>query len=526
MVSMKSPIVYVILDGWGIAPNGKGNAVARANTPNFDWLRKNYSYTEIGAGGESVGLWKGHQGSSEIGHFIIGAGRNVMLPNGIVARSIANKSIFKNKIYLNAMNYVKKHNSTLHISALMSDRGVHSYDVLVHALIEMAAKNKVKDVVVHFISDGRDSGTHDAKKYLSRLEKVMKKNKIGRIGSVIGRYWIMDRNHRWERVEKSYNAMIYGEAEYYTKSAKEAIENAYKREKSAEKKEENFVESDEFISPTVIVDKKGIPVGKIKDNDAFIWANFRTDRAIEISQAFTEPKFNKFNRKEKKNIHYVATFEYYKGIRCPHAFEREYPKNTLGGIISEAGLKQYRVTETEKWIYVTTVFSGMREKPFKGETRKLIPSDKIPTYDLKPKMHALDIAKDAVKAIDSGKYALILINLNNPDIIGHTGFIKSAIIGVEECDKALGLIIDATRHKDGLAIVSADHGNAEVMLQKNGEPNTNHTANNVPFIIVDDDPKFKKIKLKKGGAIKDVTPTILKILNIKKPKEMTGKALF
>jgi len=523
---MKKPVVYLILDGWGTAPPGKGNAVSLAKTPNMDRLCKNYPNTKIGAGGESIGLWKGHQGSSETGHFIIGAGRNVYLPQGIMAHAVNSGEIFKNKVYLDAMKYVKKNNSTLHLAGLVSDKGVHNYDMCIHALIEMAAKNKVKNVAIHFFSDGRDTEPYEAKKYLKRLENIIKKFKIGEIATVIGRYWIMDRDHRWERVEKGYKAMVYGEAEYYAKSAKEAIENSYKRSYAQKERGETFMESDEFMKPTVIVDKQNNPVGKVKDNDALIWVNFRTDRAIEISQAFVEPKFNKFDRGKKLDIHYACTFEYYKGIPTPHAYERVFPKKTFGEIVSKAGLKQFRVTETEKWIYVTTVFSGMREKPFPGEARLLIPSDKIPTYDLKPKMHTMDIAKAAVKAIKSDKYELIFLNFNNPDIIGHTGNMKAVITGLEECDKGVGLVVDAVRKKGGLAVISADHGNAEVMLTKKGFPDTHHTANDVPFIIVDDDPKYKNCKLKKGGAIKDVTPTILEILGIKKPKEMTGESLI
>lgn len=526
VIGMKKPVVYIILDGWGIAPPGKGNAISLAKTPNMDYLWKNYPHTEIGAGGEAIGLWKGHQGSSEIGHFIIGAGRNVYLPQGIMAHAVSSKEIFKNKAYLAAMKYTKKNNSTLHLAGLMSDKGVHNYDIVTHALIEMAAKNRLKDVVIHFFTDGRDTEPYEAKTYLKRLEKVMKKFKLGRIGTVMGRYWIMDRDHRWDRVEKGYKAMIFGEAEFHAKSAKEAIDNAYRRCKEAKARNEDFVESDEFIKPTVIADKNNNPVGRIKDKDAVIWVNFRTDRAIEPTQSFVEPKFTHFDRGKKLDIYFVCTFKYYDGVPAPHAFEKIIPKNTIGEIISKARLKQFRVTETEKWIYVTTIFSGMHEEPFPGEDRLLIPSDKIPTYDLKPKMHTLDIAKAAIDAINSDKYELIVMNFNNPDIIGHTGKIPAVIIGIEECDKGVGMVVDAVRKKGGLAIVSADHGNAEAMLTKDGKPNTHHTANNVPFIIVDDDPKYKSCKLRKGGGIKDVTLTILEILGINKPKEMTGKSLI
>jgi len=523
---MKKPVVYIILDGWGIAPAGPGNAISLAKTPYMDYLKTNYPYTEIGAGGEAIGLWKGHQGASEIGHFIIGAGRNVFLPQNKIANAVSSGEIMENKVFLGTMEYVKKNKSTLHIAGLMSNSGVHGYDVFMHAIIEMAAKNGVSDVVVHFFTDGRDTPPFEAKVYLDRLNKVFEKTGIGRVGTVMGRYWIMDRDHRWDRVEIGYKVMTEGKAEYYAKSAEEAIETAYQRAKEAKERGENFYESDEFIKPTVIIDERQKPVGVIKDGDALIWANARTDRAIEITQAFIEDNFSDFNRGEKLDIKFVGTFKYYEVMKASYAFEKDYPTNTFGEIISKAGLKQFRITETEKWIYVTTMFSGMKEEPFEGEDRMLIPSDKIATYDLQPKMHTMDIAKGAVEAINSDKYALIMMNFNNPDIIGHTGNIPATIIGIEECDKAVEMVTKATLEKGGLVVVSADHGNAEVMVNENGMPETSHSANNVPFIVVDDDPKYKNIKLKSGGAIKDVTPTILEILEIPKPPEMTGVSLI
>ena len=506
---MKKPVVYLIMDGWGIAPEGQGNAITLAKKPTFDYLWNTYPHTEIGAGGEAIGLWKGHQGSSEMGHLIIGAGGNVYLPQGIAAHAIQSGEVFSNKAYNEAIDFAIAHNSTLHLPGLMSNAGVHSYDLLTHALIELAAKKGLKDVVVHFFTDGRDTEPKDAHIYVDRLNEVFKKTGIGKIGSVMGRYWIMDRDHRWERVEKGYNAMVHGIADFKANSAMEAIEMAYSRD-----------ETDEFISPTIIGENK------IKDNDVVIWTNVRTDRAIEISQALVEENFPHFNRGIRPKIFYTATFKYYEELKAPYAFEREFPTNTLGEIISKAGLKQFRVTETEKWIYVTTIFSGMREFPFIGEERKLIESDKIATYDLQPKMHTLDIAKTAAEAINSDLYNLIIINFNNPDIIGHTGNIEATIMGVEECDKGLKILVDAIIAKKGLLIVSADHGNAEVMLTAEGKPETQHSANKVPFIVVNDDLEYKNIKLKSGGALKDVTPTILEILGVDKPEEMTGESLI
>jgi len=519
-------VVYIILDGWGVAKAGPGNAISLAKTPYMDFLKANHPYTEIGAAGEAIGLWKGHQGASEIGHFIIGAGRNVHLPQGIAAQAVASGELFKNKEYLEAMRLARERGTTLHLAGLTSNSGVHSYDVFTHALIRMAKENGVKNVVVHFFSDGRDTGQYEAKTYLNRLEEVFKETGVGRVGTVMGRYWIMDRDHRWERVEKGYRAMVEGEAQYQAKSAKEAIEAAYQRGEVAKKRGDNFWESDEFIEPTVIINDKGEASGKINDGDVVLWTNFRTDRAIEITRALIEPEFDDFERGKKKEIYFVGAFEYYQGMPAKHAFEKVIPKNTIGEIISKAGLKQFRVTETEKWIYVTTMFSGMREEPFEGEDRMLIPSDKIATYDLQPKMQTALIAKAAVEAIKSKKYSLVMMNFNNPDIIGHTGNIPATIEGVEECDRAVETVVKATLANDGLAVVSADHGNAEQMLNEDGSAETQHSANDVPFIVVDNDPKYRTIKLKKGGAIKDVTPTILEILGIEKPEEMTGESLI
>ncbi|MFZ2202377.1 MAG: 2,3-bisphosphoglycerate-independent phosphoglycerate mutase, partial [Microgenomates group bacterium] len=500
---------------WGLAPAGPGNAISLAHTPTMDSLWQSYPHTEIGAGGEAIGLPAGHQGSSDIGHLIIGAGRNVYLLQGQVAHAVSSGEIKINTVFLEAIDRAKKYNSTLHLAGLMSDKGVHSYDGVMHALIRMAAEKGVKDVIIHYFTDGRDTGVYETKKYLSRLEEVFKETGVGQVGTVMGRYWIMDRDHRFDRVEKGYKAMTKGEAKFTAQTALEAIDKAYERQ-----------ETDEFIEPTVIVDQAGEPIGRIKDNDVLIWTNFRSDRSIEPTQAFTESNFSDFDRGPKPNIYFVGLYKYYDKMTAPFALVKDVPINTIGEIISKSGLRQCRIAETEKWIYVTTTFSGLREEPFPGEDRILIPSDKIATYDLAPKMHALDIAKAAVEAINSDQYELVMMNFANPDIIGHTGNMPATIEGIEECDRAVNLVVEATRAKNGLAIISADHGNAESMLTSENKMDTQHSANNVPLIIVSDDPAYKNIKLKTGGALQDVTPTILEILGIKKPVEMTGQSLI
>ncbi len=517
-------VVLIVLDGWGLAKKWRGNAIHVANTPNYDRLIKDYAFVPIGAASKSVGLKKGHQGASEIGHFVIGCGRNKALPQFIVYKAFKSGAFLKNKAFLKAMRHVKKNNSTLHLAGLLSDKGVHSYDETCFALVKMAKKNGVKDLVVHVITDGRDTTAYEAKKYIRRLQNVLRKNRLGVIGTVIGRYWIMDRDHRWKRVEKGYNAMVKGIGEHRARNALKAIENVYSIAEDEKKKHKKFVESDEFIKPTIIVDKKGRPVGKVRDKDAFIWFNFRTDRSIEITQAFVEPKFNKFKR-EKKDILFVCMMEYYKGVPALVALKKIYPKKTLGEILSKHKLKQLRLAETEKWIYLTTILNGMREKPFKGEDRILIRSDRIPTYDLKPKMQAEKITEKLVQAINSKKYNAIFVNYANPDILTHTGKIKGVVKGVETIDKGLGKIVKAVKKTNYVLLITADHGGAEKMLSRNGTPHIHHTASKVPFILVSEEKKLKKAKLRKG-VLRDVAPTVLDLMGIKKPTEMTGKSLL
>ncbi len=517
------PVVLIVLDGWGLGKKYKGNAVHVAKTPNYDRLVKEYPFVPIGAAGEYVGLKKGHQGASEIGHFVMGCGRNSALPQFIVLNAFKSGAFLKNKAFLKAMKHVKKNNSTLHLAGLLSDKGVHSYDETCFALIEMAKNNGVKDLVVHVITDGRDTTAYEAKKYIRRLQKVLKKNNLGRIGTVIGRYWIMDRDHRWKRVEKGYNALVKGIGYHKARNAIEAIEEVYKIAER-ERKENKFVESDEFIKPTIIVDEKDRPVGKVKDKDAFIWFNFRTDRSIEITQAFVEPRFSKFKRK-KRDVLFVCMMQYYKAVPALIALKKTYPKKTLGEILSKHKLKQLRIAETEKWIYLTTIFNGMEEKPFKGEDRILVPSDKIATYDLKPKMQAEKITEKTVQAINSKKYDAIFVNYANADILTHTGKIKAVVKGLETVDKGLGKIVKAVKKANGTLLITADHGGAEEMLSRNGTPHIHHTTSKVPLILVSENPELKKARIRKG-SLRDIAPTVLDIMGIPKPREMTGKSLL
>jgi len=500
------------MDGWGIGDEWEHNPIFLAPTPTIDDLIKNQPHTIIGAAGTKVGLTMGHQGSSEIGHYTIGAGRNVLLPQTMLSQAVKTGEIFKNQAYLEAFKKAKANDSGVHFFGLLSDKGVHGYDETLHALLEMAVKNQIKPdkINIHVISDGRDTSPKEVKKYLERLVKKQKELglDVSSIKTIIGRWWIMDRDHRWERVEKSFNAITYAQSQYKAKTVDEAIDQAYERG-----------ETDEFITPIVINDYQGVAKGDIVIN-----FNYRVDRAIEISQAFVEEEFEGFKRAQgKPDVHYVATTEYYKGLDTPIAFQRPEVKNSLGEVLAKKGLTQLRISETEKWVYLTTIFNSMREEPFENEDRILIPSDKVATYDLKPEMKAIEIAETVVKKLQEQKYDVIIVNFANPDILGHTGIKKAVIVGIETVDKAVGMVLDEINKQKGVAIITADHGDAEICWDcKVDQSHTAHTASDVPFFLVG----AGNVKLKPNGILADIAPTILDLLNIEKPEEMTGESLI
>lgn len=498
------PVVLVIMDGWGIAKKGKCNAISRANTENFDYFWKNYPHTTLKAHGEFVGLPKGCQGSSEVGHLNIGAGRVVFQSLGRINKGIKEKSFFRNSAFLSAIKNCKRKKSSLHLMGLVQDEGVHSHQEHLFALLELCRKEGLKNVFVHFFADGRDTPPKSALKFLKVLEGRMRKLKTGKIAIVCGRYYAMDRDNRWERIKKAYEAIVEGRG-IPAASAKAAIIASYKKR-----------ETDEFIRPTVIGNFSGV-----KNNDSVIFFNYRADRARQLTKAFVEKNFKGFSRK-KINVIYVCMTQYYKGVPAEIAFPERHMKNILGEIISKKGISQLRISETEKYAHVTYFFNGEIEKPFKGEHRILIPSPKVATYDLKPEMRALDISKRLAREIDKEKYGFVACNLVNCDMVGHTGKIKAIIKGVGAVDNGLGIIWNSVKKKKGVLLVTADHGNAE---RKCGATRTAHTLNEVPFVLVSDDKKLKNAKLGKG-ALKDIAPTVLEILDIKKPKEMGGKSLI
>jgi len=512
-MKLKNPVLLIILDGWGIGKKDEHNPIFLAPTPTMDYLSQEYPHTALKAGGEGIGLEPGHQGASEIGHFIIGAGRNVLLPQHQVKQAVLKGDFLKNQAYLEAIKKIKKSGGALHLIGMLSNEGVHSYDITCHALLELAARSKLKKVYIHIFSDGRDTAPEEVEVYLERLKGAMNKFGVGEIASIMGRWWAMDRDHRWERIQKAYETLTEGNGFYHFPSIEEAIDRAYQRG-----------ETDEFIKPTII-EKNGKPVAIIKDGDAVFNFNFRIDRAIEITQAFVETDFNAFLRTKKLDLAYVALTDYYENMPTPFALKRTRVKNSLGEIISQAGLKQLRVTETEKWAYLTKIFNGMHEEPFEGEDRILIPSDKLRTYDLKPEMKAREIAETVCQKLDEEIYDVIIINFANPDILGHTTNKEAVIKGIVAVDQGLGEIIQKVREKNGIALVIADHGNAEIVHDiKLDKPHCYHTDSNVPCILVAEDSQYKKLRAR--GAIKDVAPTLLRIMNLEIPSEMTGQCLI
>lgn len=506
MTNTKKRALLCILDGWGISKDTDYNAVYSANTPNFDNFIKNAPNTQIHADGLSVGLPEGQMGNSEVGHLNIGAGRVVYQELTRINKSIDEGEFFKNEEFLNAINHVKKNNSAMHIYGLVSPGGVHSSMKHLNALIEMMAKNGLKDVYVHAFLDGRDTPPKSASEYLAQTENELAKHNLPKIASIIGRYWAMDRDKRWERVERAYDCLTLGEG-IKEDNSEIAIQNSYDNDKT-----------DEFVEPTVIQNRR------IEDNDAIIFFNYRPDRAREITRAFTDANFDGFNRKKTiKNLYYVCMTQYDETMDVPVAFKPQTLVNILGDVLDENGIKQFRTAETEKYAHITFFFNGGVEKEGKLETRALVNSPKVATYDLKPEMSAYEVCNNVLKALDNPEYGFILVNFANPDMVGHTGVMEAAIKACEAVDECVGKIAKKALENNVDMIITADHGNAEWMFNKEtNAPQTAHTTNVVPFIIVSNN----KYELNQSGALCDIAPTILDILDIQKPNEMSGKSML
>ena len=503
--------MLMILDGFGDNKNKDGNAIKLAKTPNIDKLMKKYPNTDIFTSGLHVGLPEGQMGNSEVGHTNIGAGRIVYQELTRITKSIEDGDFFSNPEFIAAIENCKKHNSKLHILGLVSDGGVHSHNRHLYGLLEMAKRRDFENVYVHCFLDGRDTPPASAETYVAELQEKMKEKGVGKIASLSGRFYAMDRDKRWQRVQKCYDALVNGEGEKAGDPIK-AIEDSYQKEVF-----------DEFVVPTVICNGNE-PVAKIEENDSVIFFNFRPDRAREITRALVDPEFDGFETK-KMNLYYVCFTSYDETMPNVHiAFKKEPLKNTFGEVVSEAGLTQLRIAETEKYAHVTFFFNGGEEKQYPGEDRILVPSPKVETYDMKPEMSAYEVTDKVCEALENDKYDVVILNFANTDMVGHTGSLQAAIKAVEAVDECVGRIVKIIEEKQGNLLITADHGNAEQMIDyKTGEPHTAHTTNPVPIILV---TANKEYKLKEDGKLADLAPTMLDLMGIKQPEEMTGESLL
>ena len=504
-------LILIILDGWGMREELKGNAIAQANTPAVDALMERYPSTRLASNGEDVGLPAGLMGNSEVGHLNLGAGRVVYQDLVRISKAIASGAFFKNEVLLQAMHEVRRRNSALHLMGLLSDGGVHSHNSHLYALLELARQQGLSRVYIHPLLDGRDTLPRSAGRYLRELEAKCREIGVGTIASIAGRYYAMDRDKRWPRTEKAYRAYVYGEGEGALSSL-DALTKAYGRG-----------ETDEFVLPTLIKDEWGEPLALIRDADVLISFNFRADRTRQISCAFTDREFIPFRRGERPPFPYYVTFtEYAANLTAHVVFPAVDLRDTLGEVIAACGLRQLRIAETEKYAHVTYFFSGGREEAFRGEDRILIPSAPVATYDLKPEMSAFEVTARVLQEMEKGCYTLIVLNYANADMVGHTGMLPQAIRAVETVDRCVGEVVERALAKGGIALVTADHGNAELMCEDDS-PFTAHTTSDTPFILVDSRHRYS---LRARGRLADVAPTVLKLLGLPVPAAMDGEELI
>lgn len=502
---MSKKAVLIILDGYGLAAPTAGNAVAQAKKPNLDKLFSSNPYSTLSASGLDVGLPAGQMGNSEVGHTNIGAGRVVYQELTRITKSIQDGDFFTNEALVGAMENCKKNSSALHLMGLMSDGGVHSHNTHLYGIMELAKRSGVDKVYIHCFMDGRDVPPTSGKDYLAELYEKCDEIGVGEIATVMGRYYAMDRDNRWERVVKAYKAMTEGEGVKFDCACK-MMEESYANDVT-----------DEFIVPAV--SEKAVPV---KDNDSIVFFNFRPDRAREITRAFVDPAFSGFEREQLKGLYYICMTQYDATMPNVHvAFKPETLENTFGEYISDKGLKQLRIAETEKYAHVTFFFNGGVEKQYPGEDRILVKSPAVATYDLQPEMSAYEVTDKLLAAIDSDKYDAIILNYANCDMVGHTGVFDAAVKAVEAVDTCVGKIVDAVAAKGGVTLITADHGNADKMYEADGSPFTAHTTNPVPFIVVG-----YPCELREGGRLCDIAPTMLKIMGLEQPKEMTGVSII
>ena len=508
----KKPVVLMVLDGYGLNDKTEGNAIAMADTPVMGKLMKECPFVPGNASGLAVGLPDGQMGNSEVGHMNIGAGRIIYQDLTSITKAIEDGDFFENEALLEAIDNCKKNSSDLHLWGLLSDGGVHSHNTHVYGILELCKRQGFHNVYVHPFLDGRDTPPASGKDYVAELVAKMKEIGVGKVASLSGRYYAMDRDNRWDRVEKAYAALAYGEGET-AEDPVQAMEDSYAKEVT-----------DEFVLPTVIMEN-GKPVATVKPKDSVIFFNFRPDRAREITRAFCDDDFTGFERKNGRiPVTYVCFKDYDESI--PNklvAFKKQSIKNTFGEYLAKMGKKQLRLAETEKYAHVTFFFNGGVEEPNKDEDRTLVKSPAVATYDLQPEMSAPEVGEKLDAAITCGEYDVIIINFANPDMVGHTGVIPAAVKAVERVDACVGSAVDAVKKVDGVLFICADHGNAEKMIDyETGNPHTAHTTNPVPFILVN----YGDVKLREGDCLADIAPTLLEIMGLPQPAEMTGKSLI
>lgn len=504
----KSPVAIIILDGYGKRDETVGNAVAQANTPNFDRYWETFPHSTLKAAGLDVGLPEGQMGNSEVGHTNIGAGRIVYQSLTRIDKAITDGEFQTNDVLIEAMDHAIKNDSALHLFGLLSDGGVHSHQNHLYALLETAKEKGVKETYVHAFLDGRDVAPTSGAGFMQELVDKMVELSYGKVATVTGRFYAMDRDKRWERVEKAYNALVNGEGVKATDPV-QAIKDSYA----------NGV-NDEFVLP-IVIEENGEPVATVKENDAVIFFNFRPDRAIQLSNAFTDKEWEFFARETHPVVKFVTMTLYNPSIDAKVAYPPIELKNVLGEVLSNAGLKQLRIAETEKYPHVTFFMNGGRNEEFPGESRILINSPKVETYDLKPEMSAYEVTDALVADIEADKHDAIILNFANPDMVGHSGMLEPTIKAIEAVDENLGRVVDAILAKDGYAVIFADHGNSETMMTPEGKPHTAHTTVPVPVIVTK-----KDVTLREDGRLADVAPTMLDLLNIEQPVEMTGESLI
>ena len=510
---MKKPTVLMILDGYGLNDCTEGNAVAQAKTPNMDRLMQEYPFVKGSASGLSVGLPEGQMGNSEVGHLNMGAGRIVYQDLTKITKSIEDGDFYDNYHLKTACHAAKFRSGSLHLWGLLSDGGVHSHNTHLYALLELAKRNGLENVYVHCFMDGRDTAPTSGLEFLKELQQKCDEIGVGKIATVTGRYYAMDRDNRWERVKRAYDALTEGIGKH-TADPVAALQESY-----------DTGVTDEFVEPIVVTGDDGQPLTTVKSGDSVIFFNFRPDRARELTRAFLDDAFTGFERQQLKELSYVCFTEYDVTIENKLvAFVKEKITNTFGEFLAKNGLKQARIAETEKYAHVTFFFNGGVEEPNEDEDRILVKSPKVATYDLKPEMSAYEVCDKLVEAIESDKYDVIIINFANPDMVGHTGVEGAAIKAIEAVDECVGKTVEAIKKVDGQMFICADHGNAEQLVDyESGEPFTAHTTNPVPFILVNADPAYK---LREGGCLADIAPTLIELMGMKQPAEMTGKSLL